>query len=246
MDLTHCRLTVVAKKYWDAFSKREKLVEFRSGNQTVALTEGMLLLFSMNASQRRRGNTDLVSAEVLTVQQLTCAQACAQFPVEADACNLPQMCTNWHCNTVNCIVLKKESLHQTKRLVNLAQGNLGILRQFMNTTGLPRFCHIDDLDRMLRVRNGTGKTVTCSFHASWPTASDSDTRRGGRARSAMAGGGRVRKRLLESTLQGHTAQRRSKSTSASSGTGNGATLETMQHDGENPVHVEPVRSISRN
>ena len=246
MDLTHCRLTVVAKEYWDAFSKREKLVEFRSGNQTVALTEGMLLLFSMNASQRRRGNTDLVSAEVLTVQRLTCAQACAQFPVEADACNLPQMCTNWHCNTVNCIVLKKESLHQTKRLVNLAQGNLGILRQFMNTTGLPRFCHIDDLDRMLRVRNGTGKTVTCSFHASWPTASDSDTRRGGRARSAMAGGGRVRKRLLESTLQGHTAQRRSKSASASSGTGNGATLETMQHDGENLVHVEPVRSISRN
>ena len=79
MDLTHCRLTVVAKKYWDAFSKREKLVEFRSGNQTVALTEGMLLLFSMNASQRRRGNTDLVSAEVLTVQRLTCAQACSQL-----------------------------------------------------------------------------------------------------------------------------------------------------------------------
>ena len=246
VDLTHCRLTVVAKKYWDAFSKREKLVEFRSGNQTVALTEGMLLLFSMNASQRRRGNTDLVSAEVLTVLRLTCAQACAQFPVEADACNLPQMCTNWHCDSVNCIVLKKESLHQTKRLVNLAQGNLGILRQFMDTTGLPRFCHIDDLDRMLRVRNGTGKTVTCSFHASWPTVSDSDTRRGGRARSAMAGGGRVRKRPLESTLQGHIAQRRSKSTSASSGTGNGATLKTMQDDGENQVHVEPVRSISRN
>ncbi len=55
VDLKHCRLTVVAKNYWVAYSQQKKLVEFRSGNQTIALTEGMLLLFSMNASERRRG-----------------------------------------------------------------------------------------------------------------------------------------------------------------------------------------------
>jgi hypothetical protein len=68
-------------------------------------------------------------------------------------------------------------------LVNLAQGNLGILRQFMDTTGFPRFCHTEDLDRILTVENKTGETTTCSFHASWPTASN--TRR---ARPTLAGG----------------------------------------------------------
>ena len=230
VDLTHCRITVVAKEHWEAFNRQDKLVEFRSGNQTVALSKGMLLLFSMVASERRRGNTDLVSAEVLTVLLLTCAQACARFPVEAHSCNLPQMCSNWHCDTVNCIVFKKESLHRTKMLVNLAQGNLGILRQFMGTTGLPRFCHIDDLDRILRVRNSTGKSVTCSFHASWPTASD--TRRA-RSVAGENGGGRGRKRPLDSTstLQDHP---RKISTS-------GATLEMVQHDAETEVQSVPVK-----
>ena len=194
MDLTHCRLTVVAKQYWRAFSQQKKLVEFRSGNQSTALTEGMHLLFSLNATERRRGNTDLICAEVLTVIRLTCAQACARFPVEAHACNLPQLCSNWRSDTVNCIVVKKNSLHRTKRLVNLAQGNLGILRQFMYKTGSPRFCHIDDLDRTLTVTSNTGKTETCSFHATWPTASN--TRR---ARSAPAGAGGS-ERAVETTL----------------------------------------------
>ena len=215
VDLAHCRLTVVAKNYWVAYSEQKKLVEFRSGNQTVALTEGMLLLFSMNASERRRGNTDLVSAEVLTVLRLPCAQAYARFPAEAHACKLQQLCANWHCGTVNCIVFKKNSLHRTKMLVNLAQGNLGILRQFMDTTGFPRFCHIDDLGRSFTVRNNTGKTVTSTFHASWPTASN--TRR---ARPALAGeddGGQATrqgtKRALDSTQEfaGDDAVRRLKS-----------------------------------
>ena len=184
VDLTHCRLTVVAKPYWEAYSQQKKSVEFRSGNQSIALTEGMQLLFSLNASERRRGNTDLVCAEVRTVVLLTCAQACARFPVEAHACNLPKLCTNWHCDTVNCIVVKKNSLHRTKSLVNLAQGNVGILRQFVDTTGCPRFCHIDDLDRTLKVRSNTGKTETCSFHATWPTASNTLA-----ARSAPGGAG---------------------------------------------------------
>ena len=183
MDLTHCRLTVVAKKYWRAYSQQKKLVEFRSGNQSIALTEGMQLLFSLNASERMRGNTDLVCAEVLKVIRLTCEQACARFPAEAHACNLPQLCTTWHTNTVNCILVKKNSLHQTNRLVNLAQGNQGILKQFIDTTGAPRFCHIDDLDRTLTVTNNAGKTETCSFHATWPAASN--TRRA--STSALAG-----------------------------------------------------------
>jgi hypothetical protein len=75
--------------------------------------------------------------------------------MEARACNLPQLCSNWHCDTVNCILFKKDSLHRTSILVNLAQGNLGILRQFVGTTGAPRFCHIDDLNRILTVQNST-------------------------------------------------------------------------------------------
>ena len=155
-----------------AYSQQKKLVEFRSGNQSIALTEGMQLLFSLNASERMRGNTDLVCAEVLKVIRFTCEQACSRFPAEAHACNLPQLCTTWHTNTVNCILVKKNSLHQTNRLVNLAQGNQGILKQFIDTTGAPRFCHIDDLDRTLTVTNNTGKTETCSFHAAWPAASN--------------------------------------------------------------------------
>ena len=234
VDLTHCRLTVVAKKYWEAYSQQKKLVEFRSGNQTVDLTKDMLLLFSMNASERRRGNTELVSAEVLIVLRLTCEQACARFPVEAHACNLPQLCANWHCYTVNCIVFKKHSLHQTTMLVNLAQGNLGILRQFLKT-GIPRFCHINDLDRTLSVGNSTGKTVTCSFHASWPTASDT---RG--SRSVMTGedGGRGRKKADSTQNQPGKYQTRSES-----GTCNGATLDMAQHNGETVDHAVPVNLI---
>ncbi len=34
----------------------------------------------------------------------------------------------------------------------------------------PRFCHIDDLGRTLTITTGTGRTWTCSFHTTWPTA----------------------------------------------------------------------------
>jgi hypothetical protein len=145
VDLSNYRITVTHAVYRQAIEQLQKLVEFQSGNTTEVFFEGMQLLFSGNAKERRKGNTYLVCAEVAKVCRLSCAEACARYPREAAACNLKQMCSEWGCCTVICYVLKHDTIRIATELVNLAAGNLGILKQIIGTTGAPRFCHVSDL-----------------------------------------------------------------------------------------------------
>jgi hypothetical protein len=168
VDLSNYRITVTHAVYRQAIEQLQKLVEFQSGNTTEVFFEGMQLLFSGNAKERRKGNTYLVCAEVAKVCKLSCAEACARFPREAAACNLKQMCSEWGCGTVICYVLKPDTIRIATELVNLAAGNLGILKQIIGTTGAPRFCHVSDLGKCVQVQLRTGVTALCSFCKVWP------------------------------------------------------------------------------
>jgi hypothetical protein len=186
VDLSNYRITVTHAVYRQAIEQLQKLVEFQSGNTTEVFFEGMQLLFSGNAKERRKGNTYLVCAEVAKVCRLSCAEACARFPREAAACNLKQMCSEWGCCTVICYVLKPDTIRIATELVNLAAGNLGILKQIIGTTGAPRFCHVSDLGKCVEVQLRTGVTALCSFCKVWPASPDSQ-----RARSNISGSNEV-------------------------------------------------------
>ncbi len=45
---------------------------------------GMILLFSLNAHERRKGRTELLMAVVLSICVLSCSEALARFPVEEE------------------------------------------------------------------------------------------------------------------------------------------------------------------
>ena len=187
VDLSNYRITVTHAVYRQAIEQLQKLVEFQSGNTTEVFFEGMQLLFSGNAKERRKGNTYLVCAEVAKVCRLSCAEACARFPREAAACNLKQMCSEWGCCTVICYVLKPDTIRIATELVNLAAGNLGILKQIIGTTGAPRFCHVSDLGKCVQVQLRTGVTALCSFCKVWPPDSPRARSDGGGNNEVVAG-----------------------------------------------------------
>jgi hypothetical protein len=168
VDLSLYRITVVLPEFRMAIENLQKFVEFRSGNQTEVFFEGMKLLFSGTADDRRIGNTDLVCAEVAEVCRLSCEAAYARFSVEAVACNLERMCSRWGCSTVICYVLQPDTIRKATELVNLAEGNQGILKQITGTTGSPRFCHVSDLGKCMLVQLRTGVTARCTFRRAWP------------------------------------------------------------------------------
>ena len=83
MDLSLYRLTVVHTCFWEAILAMKKLVEFRSPRQLVQFIPGLRLLFSLNATERKKGRTDLIEAGVLEIVTLSCQEAYARFPREA-------------------------------------------------------------------------------------------------------------------------------------------------------------------
>ncbi len=173
VDLSLYRIRVTHPVFLKAIEQLQKFVEFCSGNQTEIFFEGMKLLFSGTAEDRRMGNTGLVCAEVAGVRRLSCAEAYAEFSREAAACNLERMCSKWGCRTVLCYVLKPDTVRIATELVNLAKGNLGILKQMIGTTGAPRFCHVSDLGKSMQVQLRTGFTAKCSFCKVWPASPSS-------------------------------------------------------------------------
>jgi hypothetical protein len=56
--MKRCRLCVVHTRYWQAYRDRLKLVEFRSPRYPIPFFPGMILLFSLNACERRKGRTE--------------------------------------------------------------------------------------------------------------------------------------------------------------------------------------------
>ena len=98
----------------------------------------MILLLSMNASERRTGRTELLTAIVLEILLLECKEAYARFPLEAHTCDLKSLSKRW--GIVQCLVLDKSSLRIAHDICHLAIGSLGVLRQINGTTGMALFC----------------------------------------------------------------------------------------------------------
>jgi hypothetical protein len=174
-DMGRCRLAVVHTRYWEAYRDLLKLVEFRSPRHPIPFSPGMILLLSLNALERRKGRTELIMAVVLGIYVLSCSEALARFPVEARACNLEALCKRWRCdNTVQCLVLDKNSLRVASEVRNLAAGNLGLLRQINDRAGTARFCCSVDLGKTAMVRLSTGEMVHCTYIESWPKCTNTE------------------------------------------------------------------------
>ena len=159
--------------FWEAIEARLKLVEFRSPRQVIPFFPGMHLLFSLIASERRKGRNELLAAHVLEIVTLSRAEAYARFPREAEACNLTWLCNKWGCTTVQCLVLDANSIAVAGYIVHLSVGNQGILRQINDTDGTARFCHRDQLGTTEMVRLSTGKAVYCTYARTGPDCPDS-------------------------------------------------------------------------
>jgi hypothetical protein len=70
-DMHRCCLAVVHTSHWEAYARLRKLVEFRSPRQTVPWFPGMVLLLSLNATERRTGRSELrVQARFFQLFQL--------------------------------------------------------------------------------------------------------------------------------------------------------------------------------
>ena len=121
-DMSICRLTVVQSCFWEAILAMKKFVEFRSPRQPIQFFAGLCLLFSLNATERRNGRTDLIGAVVLEIVMLSCDEAYARFPREAQGCNLKSRCAKWGSKTIQCLVLDPNSIGvQRPKIFNTSQ-----------------------------------------------------------------------------------------------------------------------------
>jgi hypothetical protein len=111
---------VIHTHFWEAIEARLKLVEFRSPRQIIPFFPGMHLLFSLIASERRKGRNELLAAHVLEIVILSRAEAYARFPREAEACNLTGLCNKWGRTTVQCLVLDANSIAVARYIVHLS------------------------------------------------------------------------------------------------------------------------------
>ena len=181
--LSHLRIVVVHDRHWLAIYQGLKQVEFRSSRLTVELVPrgkllgkfpGIHLLFSRGSIARRNGETTLLLSEVKEVLALSCEDACNRFSREARDCNLLKLAASWKGSIVLCFVLGSTRL--APEILNLAQGNLGMLAQFSQADGTPRFCHIEDVGKTvsicLRSLKHGGRIVQRRLEASWPPTTD--------------------------------------------------------------------------
>ena len=152
------RLLVIHKIYWTAFLNQHKHVEFRIRTR---LQLGMSVLLSLNAAERRLGNTDLLLARVKEVYMLPLEKAVISFPNEADDCELRRLCRAWGRKSVACIVVEEPRL--APEFVFLVPGNLGEMHQFSIKGRRPQFCHKDDEGKLVTVTDKKGKTVKCKM-----------------------------------------------------------------------------------
>lgn len=174
MDLSLYRLTVVHTCFWEAILAMKKLVEFRSPRQLVQFIPGLRLLFSLNATERKKGRTDLIEAGVLEIVTLSCQEAYARFPREAQACDLKSRCAKWGGKTVQCLVLDPNSIGVAHDIQHLSVGNQGVLRQIDDTNRIARFCRSNQLGTTETVQLSTGESVSCTYTRTWPKYPDAD------------------------------------------------------------------------
>jgi len=153
MSFPSHRVLVLDEVHWDAFEQQFKLVEFRPGSRGNIIP-GMFLLLSRRIALRRIGKTCLLLAEVVDVRILSVHEACAQFPLEAGACNLRGLSASWRSSLVTCLVVQNVRL--APEFVFLAKGNQGFLHQFSRKKGIPQFCAREDVGKRVSVLLDSG------------------------------------------------------------------------------------------
>jgi len=163
----------------------EKLVDFRSPRQLIQFFAGLCLLFSLNATERKNGRTDLIGAVVLEIVMLSCDEAYARFPREAQGCNLKSRCAKWGSKTVQCLVLDPNSIGVAHDIQHLSVGNHGLVRQIDETNRIARFCRSNQLGTTETVQLSTGENVSCTYTRTWPIYPDAEI--SDRAASPAAG-----------------------------------------------------------
>ena len=163
-----CRLTVVHTCFWEAILAMEKLVDFRSPRQLIQFFAGLCLLFSLNATERKNGRTDLIGAVVLEIVTLSCDEAYARFSRETQACDLKSRCAKWGSKTVQCLVLDPSSIGVAHDIQHLSVGNHGLVRQIDETNRIARFCRSSQLGTTETVQLSTGESVRCIYTRTWP------------------------------------------------------------------------------
>jgi hypothetical protein len=169
------RLVVVHEKYWLAILHKHKLVEFRSSKQPILLEAGQCLLFALAIRHRRSGKDALVFARVVKVELLDVDHARETYPSESDDCDLTDLAAKWGVTSVCCIVLDKDSIRMADEIANLSKGCEGIVHQFALKTGVPHFCHANDLGKTLSITMPGGKTVQVCFRPPRLAVSECDS-----------------------------------------------------------------------
>ena len=119
----------------------------------------MSLLFALGASHRRKGHNALIFARVLRIETLDVEKAREKYPFAAEQSDLTGLAAKWGETAVRCIVLDKHSIRLAREIVNLSKGCLGMVRQFALKTGVPHFCHKEDLGKIVGVALPGGKKV---------------------------------------------------------------------------------------
>ena len=120
---------------------------------------------------RRKGKDALVLARVKKVELLDVDQAREAYPRETYDCNLPDLAMKWGVTSVQCIELDKDSIRIAYEIVNLSTGCQGIMYQFALKTGVPHFCHVNDLGKTVSFAVPSGKIVHTILRRRQPISS---------------------------------------------------------------------------
>ena len=176
IDLARMRLAVLHKKYWLAIRNKEKLVDFRSGSCPIDLEAGDPILFALGVRHRRNGEDALVFALVSKKSELLDVDhAWRTYPREAEGCQLDALAATWGTSSIRCIPLDKDSIRVGYEYVNLSRGCLGFVHQIAHDSGVPHFCHADDLGKTLSITMPGGKTVQVCFRPPRLAVSECDS-----------------------------------------------------------------------
>ena len=159
IQLPHMRLAVLHEKYWLAILHKTKLVDFRSGKCPILLQAGDCVLFALGVRYRKKGRNALVFARVMKTELLDVDKARETYPCEAEDCNLTDLAASWGVTSVYCIALEKDSIRAADEFVNLSRGCLGFVRQIAHDSGVPHFCHANDLGKTVSFTLPGGKIV---------------------------------------------------------------------------------------
>jgi hypothetical protein len=75
---------------------------------------------------------------------------------------------DWGNTMVRCLVLDPSSIRIATEFVHLAKGCLGLVNQFALQTGVPHFCHIEDVGKLVSFVLPCGLRIDRRLVVTWP------------------------------------------------------------------------------